>query len=108
MEIGDRELRRIGDYVKGNLAAWLGEVAPLTLAVPQLLERSVRIEEELKAQRTLLGERFAAVDRRFEDGNRQIAEHFADANRRFTAMQWLIGGGLLLVTTMMSLYEFIT
>ena len=37
--IGERELERIGDYVRGNLRSWLGEVAPPTVSVPQLVER---------------------------------------------------------------------
>ena len=65
--LGSQDLERIGDYVRGHLGTWLGEVAPLTLAVPRLLERTVRIEEELKAQGELMRTQFAASDRRFGD-----------------------------------------
>ena len=67
MTIGDRELQRIGEYVKGNLRDWMDEVAPQSVGTTQLLERSVRIEEELRAGRQLMEVRFEAVDRREEE-----------------------------------------
>ena len=139
MTIGDRELQRIGEYVKGNLRDWLDQVAPHSVVTTQLLERSVRIEEELHSQRQLMEARFEAVDRRFEDANSRFGDinkrfedmnvrfgdmnsrfedmnvrfgdmnnRFEDMNRRFSGMQWLIGVGLVVVTTLMSVYEFIT
>ena len=66
MALGESELRRIGDYVRGNLSAWLSDVAPLATVGPQFLERTVRVEEELKNLRETMEVRFAAVDRRFE------------------------------------------
>jgi len=111
MTIGDRELQRIGEYVKGNLREWLDQVAPHSVVTTQLLERSVRIEEELHAQREIMQIRFEAADRRFEDMNVRFGDmnnRFEDMNRRFSGMQWLIGVGLVVITTLMSVYEFIT
>jgi len=139
MTIGDRELQRIGEYVKGNLRDWMDEVAPRSVGTTQLLERSVRIEEELRAGRQLMevrfeamDRRFEAVDRRFEDANTRFEDmntrfedmnarfgdtnnrfedmnnRFGDMDRRFSGMQWLIGVGLVVITTLMSVYEFIT
>ena len=82
MTIGDRELQRIGEYVKGNLREWLDQVAPHSVVTTQLLERSVRIEEELHAQREIMQVRFEAADRRFEDMNNR----FEDMNVRFGDM----------------------
>ena len=125
MPVDDRELQRIGDFVKGNLHGWLQEVVPQVMQGTQLLERMVRIEEELKTQRELMAARFDASDRRFDDVNQRfddvnqrfedmnrrfedVNRRFGDQNRRFSAMQWMIGGGILLVTLLMSVYEFIT
>ena len=139
MTIGDRELQRIGEYVKGNLRDWMDQVAPHSVVTTQLLERSVRIEEELHAQRQLMQVRFEAMDRRFEDVNKRFDDvnsrfddvntrfgemntrfgemnnrfedmnnRFEDTDRRFSGMQWLIGVGLVVITTLMSVYEFIT
>ena len=153
MTIGDRELQRIGDYVKGNLRGWMDEVGPQSDVITQLLERSVRIEEELRGGRQLMEVRFEAVDRRFEAVDRRFEEvntrfedmntrfedmntrfedmntrfedmnarfgdtnnrfedmnnRFGDMDRRFSGMQWLIGVGLVVIITLMSVYEFIT
>lgn len=133
MQLGDAELRRIGGYVKENLREWLREVAPVALSPPapvspapdpvtntQLLERVVRVEEELKAQRELFLVRFEAVDRRFEASDQRFIDmntrfedmntRFEDMNtrledmrdylnRRFNALTWMIG---LLITVVVA------
>ncbi len=99
MQLGDAELARIGGYVKNNLRQWLSEVAPTAMSpalappdpIPnaQLLERMVRVEEELKAQRELFSARFEAVDRRFEAVDRRFGDvntRFEDMNTRFEDM----------------------
>ena len=118
MALDDTDLRRIGDYVKGNMYGWLVEVAPQVVAGPQILERMERFEKELvaqrhelkaqrhelKAQRELMETRFDAVDVRFEDVNRR----FEDMNSRFNGMQWLIGVGFGLIATIVTVFEFIS
>ena len=115
MALGETDLRRIGDYVKTNMYGWLVEVAPQVVSGPQILERIERIEErlaaldqkfvtlqqemvvlqqELKAQRELMDARFRAVDVRFED-----------MNKRFNGMQWLVGGGFVLLALLMTVYD---
>jgi hypothetical protein len=42
MALGESELQRIGDYVRGHLYAWLNDVAPQVIVAPQLLERTGR------------------------------------------------------------------
>lgn len=75
-------------------------------------------ELELKLQREVMIERFKAVDTRFADmqasmDNRfhdmQISmdRRFEDMHRRFDGLQWMIGGGVVLLATMMSLYRFL-
>ena len=124
MALDDADLRRIGDYVKGQMYGWLAEVAPNVLAVPQTLERIERIEQhlvvqqhELKAQRELMEARFNAVDVRFEDMNKRfddvnrrfedMNERFVDMNKRFSGMQWMVGGGFALLGILMTVYNFI-
>jgi len=132
MALDDTDLRRIGDYVKGNMYGWLVEVAPQVVAGPQILERMERFEQELvaqrhelvaqrhelvaqghelkaqrhelKAQRELMETRFDAVDVRFEDMN----SRFEDMNSRFNGMQWLIGVGFGLIATIVTVFEFIS
>ena len=70
MTLKNEDVGRIGEYVKPWLRELVDEMAPrreLGGTGTQLLERMVRVEEELKAQRTLMDERFGFVARRFED-----------------------------------------
>ncbi len=61
--------------------------------IVELLERMVRVEEELKNQRELMQQGFAAVDKRFEDMNRNSTRWFTV----LTVMVALIGlSGLIL------------
>ena len=91
--IGQEELVRIGDYVKSNLRTWLEETglrpAPDLVTNTQLLERVVRVEEELKAQRDLMVVRFEALD------------------TRFNLMQWLIVTAIALSGGIISLIAFL-
>ena len=117
MALDDADLRRVGDYVKGHMYGWLAEVAPNVLAVPQILERIERIEQqlivqqhELKAQRELMEARFNAVDVRFEDVNKRFEDmnkRFEDMNKRFSGMQWMVGGGFAFLGILMTIYNFI-
>ena len=125
MALDDTDLRRIGDYVKGNIYGWLVDVAPQVVSGPQILERMERLEQELvaqrhelkaqrhelKAQRELMETRFEAVDVRFEDMNRRfedVNKRFEDMNSRFNGMQWLIGVGFGLIATLVTIFEFVT
>lgn len=87
MALGESELRRIGDYVRGNLSAWLSDVAPLATVGPQLLERTVRVEEELKNLRETMEVRFDAVDRRFEAQLAVMKAGFDAVDKRFDAVE---------------------
>ena len=125
MALTERDLEQVGQYVQAHLYEWLP--AP----VLQLSERIVRVEEELKAQRELMlqgfrqvdmrfeqvekrfeqvDKRFEQVDKRFEQVDKrfeQVDKRFDDINHRFTGMMWLIGTGFVLLSTLMSLYNFL-
>ena len=102
MTLSDDQLEQIGRYVQKNLPEWLRTMPPQTVQItdPALLERMVRVEEELKAQRELMSERFDAVDKRFEAVDKrfeamdkrfeELLEHskqqFAAVDKRFEAV----------------------
>lgn len=50
--------------------------------------------------------RFETVDKRFEDMHRYTDKRFEDMHKRFNGMQWMVGGGVVLLATMMSLFQF--
>ena len=87
MELDERALERIGDYVRSNLRTWMREASPSLEAVEVgLHERMVRVEEELRAQRELMKHGFEQIDKRFEQVERrfeQVDKRFEQVERRF-------------------------
>ena len=110
MTLRDEDVGRIGEYVK----PWLRELVDETVhrqepggAGTQLLERMVRVEEELKAQRTLMDERFGFVARRFDDMFEYMNTRFEDSNARFKTLTWMIGVGFVVVTSLTTLFALL-
>jgi hypothetical protein len=113
----DEDVGRIGEYVKPWLRELVSQLVPRMEYAgvgPQLLERMVRVEEELKAQRELMAERFAAVDQRFvaadqrlEDLIRHMDRRFESVDKRFTALTWMIGVGFVVVTSLTTVFALL-
>ncbi len=80
MELSAQTLETIGQYVQRNLSTWLRD-ANLEREIA-LRERTVRVEEELKAQRELMREGFAHMEKRFE----QVDKRFEQVDKRFEEM----------------------
>ena len=116
MPLGEPELQRIGDYVRGHLHRWLSDVAPQAIVGPQLLERTVRVEEELKNLRETVEIRFQGVDQRFEAVDQRFEAQQAVMKAGFDAMdkrldaqqasmkvqQWIVIVGFVILGTMVS------
>ena len=100
MTISDKQMQNIGQYVKTHFAEWLSETMPRPQYDPALLERMVRVEEELKHQRELMikgfetmdkrfeavDKRFELVDKRFETMQGQMDKRFDESNKRFSQL----------------------
>jgi hypothetical protein len=56
-----------------------------------LVERVIRVEEELKALRQMSEIRFETIDERFEALQREMNARFEAMDKRFSAVQWMIG-----------------
>ena len=90
----DEDVLRIGEYVKPWLRELVDQLVPRREFFgigSQLLERMVRVEEELKSQRELMDERFGfmerrfeAVDRRFEAVDQRFEDLLEHTNQRFS------------------------
>ena len=50
---------------------------------------------------------FAASDRRFGDMNNRFEDLTKYLDKRFTSLQWSLGGALVLLTTLISIYQFV-
>lgn len=130
MILQEEDVRRIGDYVKPWIRDLVSDlVGPRVSPIDtQLLERMVRVEEELKAQREIMAERFDAMDRRFEAVDQRFVDlraysdaRFEAVDRRFETMdkrfddvqtnlsriQWLIGTGFVLITAAIAVFGFL-
>ena len=86
MTLRDEDVGRIGEYVKPWLRELVEEMVPhveLGGVGVQLLERMVRVEEELRAQRTLMDERFNFMAQRFEAVDKRFEESIAHNDQRF-------------------------
>ena len=135
MTLRDEDVGRIGEYVKPWLRELVEEMVPhveLGGVGAQLLERMVRVEEELRAQRMLMDERFTfmaqrfeavdqrfaesiahsaerfeAVDQRFEESRAHSDKRFDDLNARFTALTWMIGVGFVVITSLTTVFALL-
>ena len=57
LELGSEELKKIGDYVQSHLGEWVRGSSVIEFKANrdiELLERMVRVKEELKNQRELM------------------------------------------------------
>lgn len=122
MELGDRELHKIGEYVKSHLAEWSeGKVVDFrTNRELDLLERMIRVEESLKTQMELtrqgfesmdkrfesVDKRFESVDKRFESMDKRFEDMQNYMDKRFAGQQWVMGLGFTLLAGLMSIFNF--
>jgi hypothetical protein len=93
VELGERELEKIGEYVKAHLPEWMGEVRRDWEL--DMTERIVRVEEEVKNLREVMNARFESVDTRFDS-----------MNKRFTSLQWTMGLGFTVLAALMGIFNF--
>ncbi len=95
----DEDVGRIGDYVKPWLRELVDGMVPRAEMVgvgAALLERMVRVEEELKAQRELMDERFGFMEQRFEA-----------VDKRFNTLTWMIGVGFVVITSLTTVFALL-
>ena len=88
VELGEKEYQKIGEFVKSHLKEWMDEIRPRREF--DLLERIVRVEEELKKLHAVMNERFEAMERRFEAVDQRfeaVEQRFEAVDQRFESMQ---------------------
>ena len=106
MTLREEDIQRVGEYIKPWIRELVDRVMPRPAAVgidAQLLERMVRVEEELKAQRELMDERFEVTKERFEAVDRR----FDDVRESFKRTQWFIGIGFVVVTAVIATFGIV-
>ena len=100
MELGEKELEKIGSYVKSHLSEWMGEVRREREL--DLVERVVRVEEELKNLREVMEVRFQAVQTEFKG----VYQRFEEMDKRFSQVQWTMGIGFTVLAALMAVFNF--
>lgn len=79
----DSQLRRVvEEYVEKN---------ELKLKEISIIERVVRVEEELKAMREVFETRFEALQRELAARFEAVDKRFESMDKRFSVIQWMIG-----------------
>jgi len=125
----------IENHIKNNIGSWIGDIS-LTKSSYfneiELIERMVRVEEELKNQRELMligfeqvnkrfedmqkymdkrfeqvDKRFEQVDKRFEDMQKYMDKRFEDVNSKFKMMFAFMTLGFTILATMMTVFKFL-
>ena len=132
MELGEREFKKIGEYVKSHLKEWIVESGAnlgagaakgayreqsegskigveafaLRRCELDLVERVVRVEDELKNLREVMEERFQKVDERFEAQRELMNERFDHMVKRTSFSQWIIGISFTAVGVLMLVLNY--
>jgi septal ring factor EnvC (AmiA/AmiB activator) len=85
IELSAETLETIGSYVKRNFRGWFEETVRRDYSSRDidLIERTVRVEEELRAQRELMLRGFEQVDKRFV----QVEKRFEQVDKRFEQVE---------------------
>ena len=126
--IGQEELDRIATYIlETRLAPAIEELIrknEMKMKELSLIERIIRVEEELKALREIESARFEAIEKRFEVIDkrmealqREIAARAEatdkrfealqrEMDKRFSVLQWSIGIGFSVLTVLLTLFRF--
>ena len=90
----------IQDEVQANIKANVEEFIrqnELRAKELSLLERIVRVEEELKALRQTMEIRFESMEKRFE-------ARFESIEKRFTSLQWFMGIGFTIISILIAVF----
>ena len=104
MILRDEDVGRICEYVKPWLRELANQIIPQSRPAGidnQLLERMVRVEEELKTQRELMDERFGFVQKQFGELTKQM-------NQRFSTQTWMIGIGFVVITSLTTIFALLS
>ncbi len=120
LELGNRELEKIGEYVKRNLNKWVSgsNIIPYRSdREMELLERMVRVEEGLKNLSEQVQKGFEYMERRFELVEKrldqidkrfeQVDKRFESFEARFNRITAVITVGFVMLTTLITVFKFV-
>ena len=97
----------VHEELKANITATIEEFIrqnELRAKELSLIERIVRVEEELKALRQTMEIRFESMEKRFEARFEAIDARFESMEKRFTALQWFMGIGFTIISILIAVF----
>ena len=97
----------VHEELKANITANIEEFIrqnELRAKELSLIERIVRVEEELKALRQTMEIRFESMEKRFEARFEAIDARFESMEKRFTALQWFMGIGFTIISILIAVF----
>ena len=97
----------VHEELKANITANIEEFIrqnELRAKELSLIERIVRVEEELKALRQTMEIRFESMEKRFEARFEAINARFESMEKRFTALQWFMGIGFTIISILIAVF----
>ena len=117
LELKNTDIEKIGEYVRAHIPEWIDYelIKSKTRSDRELdlLERIIRVEEELKSQRELIKfgfeqmeKRFESMqnvmDKRFESMQKQMDERFTQIDKRFNMIQGFLALGFTVISLMIA------
>ncbi len=89
MELRSEHLEQIGTYVRSHLAEWLPPQPAVASAesVQSLHVEIVRVQEEVRANRSILEKHIEFTEKRFEQVDKRFDEVIHSMDKRFEAVQ---------------------
>ncbi len=112
-EMDPQLLSTIEELVSKIVAQYVRE-NELKMKEISLVERLIRVEEELKALREIQMAQFEAMEKRFEALQKEIAtiekanqQRFEAIEKRLNFMQWFMGLGFTFLTFLITLFYFL-
>ena len=126
MDLTDAQLQSLADQVAERIQprlvpAFAAGQPPMVQLPPEfyqsqreLGEQLARLEARFDSFETRFEEymrhvdqRFEAVDKRFEQIDKRFDDLIHYVDKRFSVQQWMIGVGFLVITTLMTVYQFL-
>ena len=84
------------------------EIMQAILKVDSRMEEGFRrMDERFEAMQKQMDQRFTAVDKRFESMQKQMDERFTAVDQRFSQMFWFITATLVVLGTLITVFQFL-
>ncbi|MDH7552244.1 MAG: hypothetical protein QHH74_01165 [Spirochaetota bacterium] len=89
----------VQDEVKSNIEDFMRQ-SELRAKELSLIERIIRVEEEIKALKEIEKARFEAMETRFE----AMETRFEAIEKRFSSLQWFMGIGFTITSILIAIF----